>query len=108
MIRHFRSKEELFGTVVRGAAAEESARRAEAVPGDVRDAVRIVVAHYERIGDVVLRLLAQEDRIAAIREVGRCGTSDPLSVGRACVFAVPAGDGPSRAPSPARAAHRPH
>jgi AcrR family transcriptional regulator len=73
VIRHFRSKEELFGKVAWEAAAEESARRAEAVPGDVRDAVRIVVARYERIGDAVLRLVAQEDRIAAVREVADAG-----------------------------------
>ena len=38
VIRHFRSKEELFGKVAWEAAAQESARRAEAVPGAVRDA----------------------------------------------------------------------
>ncbi len=73
VIRHFGSKEELFASAARQVGAEETARRAEAVPGDVGGAVRILVAHYERIGDVVLRLLAQEDRFAAIREVTDTG-----------------------------------
>ena len=108
VIRHFRSKEELFGKVAWEAAAQESARRAEAVPGDARDAVRIVVARYERIGDAVLRLLAQEDRIAAVREVAGAGRQIHYQLGRAGVFAVSANHGPSHAPSPARAAHRAH
>jgi AcrR family transcriptional regulator len=73
VIRHFGAKEELFATVAREQGAQEAARRAEAVPGDIPGALRIVVAHYERVGDVVLRLLAQEDRFAAIREVTDAG-----------------------------------
>jgi AcrR family transcriptional regulator len=73
VIRRFGSKEELFAAVARETGAQEAARRAEAVPGDVRDAVRSVVAHYERIGDVVLRLLGQEDRFPALREVTDAG-----------------------------------
>jgi AcrR family transcriptional regulator len=73
VIRHFGSKEGLFAAAARDAAAEEGPRRAEARPGDVAGAVKIVVAHYERVGDVVLRLLAQEDRFAAISEVTEAG-----------------------------------
>ena|SRR5947209_6404133 len=73
VIRRFGSKEELFATVVRETAEQEVALRAEAAPGDVRDAVRAVVGHYERIGDVVLRLLGQEERFAALREVTDAG-----------------------------------
>jgi AcrR family transcriptional regulator len=69
VIRRFGSKEELFAAVAREVAAEERAFRAEAVPGDVREAVRGVVARYERIGDVVLRVLGQEARFPALREV---------------------------------------
>jgi AcrR family transcriptional regulator len=73
VIRRFGSKEELFATVARESAAHEAALRAEAAPGDVRDAVRNVVAHYERIGNVMLRLVGQEDRISALREVTDAG-----------------------------------
>jgi AcrR family transcriptional regulator len=69
VIRHFGSKEELFITVAREVAAEEEARRAESPIGDVARALQAVVAHYERIGDIVLRLLGQENRFPAIREM---------------------------------------
>jgi AcrR family transcriptional regulator len=69
VIRHFGSKEELFITVAREVAAEEEARRAESPIGDVARAVQAVVGHYERIGDIVLRLLGQENRFLAIREM---------------------------------------
>jgi AcrR family transcriptional regulator len=69
VIRHFGSKEELFITVAREVAAEEEARRAESPIGDVARAVQAVVGHYERIGDIVLRLLGQENRFPAIREM---------------------------------------
>ncbi len=73
VIRRFGSKEELFATVAREAAAEEEAARAEAEPGDVRAAIRGLTARYEQIGDVVLRLLGQEDRFPALREVTDAG-----------------------------------
>jgi AcrR family transcriptional regulator len=73
VIRHFGSKEELFTAVAREVAVEEAARRAEAPVGEIDGAVRTVVGHYERVGDVVLRLLTQEDRFAAIRDIADDG-----------------------------------
>jgi AcrR family transcriptional regulator len=69
VIRHFGAKEQLFITVAREVAAEEAARRAESPIGDISKAVQAVVGHYERIGDIVLRLLGQENRFPAIREM---------------------------------------
>jgi AcrR family transcriptional regulator len=69
VIRHFGSKEELFVTVAQEVGAEEELRREAAPIGDVDGAVRAVSEHYERIGDVVLRLLGQENRFPAIREI---------------------------------------
>lgn len=69
VIRHFGSKEELFTAVAREVAGDEVARRGEARVGSIDDTIRTVVEHYERIGDLVLRLLGQEDRFPAIREV---------------------------------------
>jgi AcrR family transcriptional regulator len=69
VIRHFGSKEQLFIAVARDIAAEEEARRAESPIGDVARAMQAVVAHYERIGDIVVRLLGQENRFPAIREM---------------------------------------
>ena len=69
VIRHFGSKEQLFIAVAREVAADEEARRAESPIGDVVSAMQAVVGHYERIGDIVLRLLGQENRFPAIREM---------------------------------------
>jgi len=76
VIRRFGSKEGLIA-----AAAEEANRRVwsqrmEAPVGDVTGAVRNLVEHYEREGDIVLKLLAREDRYPAVRphlDSGRAG-----------------------------------
>jgi len=59
LLRHFGSREALVEAALARAAREvEEERHAE--PGDVAGAVRAVVDHYERRGDGVLLLLAQE------------------------------------------------
>lgn len=68
VIRHFGSKEALFTAVVQEATELEAALRGEAPVGDIDVAVRTVVARYEAVGELVLRLLAQEDRFPAIGE----------------------------------------
>jgi AcrR family transcriptional regulator len=73
VIRHFGSKEELFVAVTRELAAAETLRRAAAPIGDIDGAVRNVIAHYERVGDMVLRTLEQEDRFPAIRDLADTG-----------------------------------
>lgn len=73
VIRHFGSKDELFVAVARDVADHEATRRAATPVGDIPKAVRALAEHYERIGDVVLRLLAQEDRFPAMREVADGG-----------------------------------
>jgi AcrR family transcriptional regulator len=73
VIRRFGSKDELFASVAREVAEQETTFRAEVVPGDVREAVRSMVARYEQVGDLVLRVLAQEDRFPALREVTDSG-----------------------------------
>lgn len=73
VIRHFGSKDQLFATVSREIAAGEEARRAATPVGDIVEAIRALVGHYERIGEVILRLLAQEDRLPALREVADGG-----------------------------------
>jgi AcrR family transcriptional regulator len=73
VIRHFGSKEELFLAVTRELAAAETLRRSAAPIGDIDGAVRNVVAHYERVGDWVLRTLEQEDRFPAIRDLADAG-----------------------------------
>jgi AcrR family transcriptional regulator len=67
VIRRFGSKDDLFAAASSAAGARMVAQRDEAPVGDVRAAVRNVVAHYEEWGDQRLKLIAQEHRIAAIR-----------------------------------------
>lgn len=73
VIRHFGSKEELLSAVAREAIAAETARRAEAPAGDVEGALRTLVARYDDVGEISLRLLAQEERFPAVREPTETG-----------------------------------
>jgi AcrR family transcriptional regulator len=59
VLRHFSSREGLLEAALDQASADVEDERRVA-PGDVEGAVRSVVAHYERRGDEVLLLLAQE------------------------------------------------
>lgn len=76
VLRHFGSRDALLAA----AAAREServARQRDAVaPGDVDDAVRVLLDHYEEMGDRALRLLAEEQRNPALTpmaDLGRAG-----------------------------------
>src|SRR5919112_2176996 len=69
VIRRFGNKERLIE-----AAAEEGTRqvvrqRDQAPVGDIEGAVENLVDHYEEWADSALRLLAQEERVPAFREV---------------------------------------
>jgi AcrR family transcriptional regulator len=69
----FGRKDDLFVAAWLGAIGPEGARRDRAAVGDVRAAVRIIYDSYELQGDAVLRLLTQEDRIPAVREMADAG-----------------------------------
>ncbi|GAA1886538.1 TetR/AcrR family transcriptional regulator [Asanoa iriomotensis] len=72
VLRHFGSRDGLLDAAVALASADvEEERRAPA--GDAAAAVHAVVAHYERRGDFVLRMLSQEHdpRIAAVVGPGK-------------------------------------
>ena len=72
VIRRFGGRDGLLA-----AAAERESERVreerEVAPGDVDGAVRALVEHYERTGDRVLRMLAEETRSAAVREIADRG-----------------------------------
>ena len=69
----FGTKERLFVAAWRSAIGPEGARRDSAPVGDIRAAVRLIYDSYEVLGDAVLRLLAEEDRIPAVREMTDAG-----------------------------------
>jgi AcrR family transcriptional regulator len=73
LIRRFATKEELVrgvSGIVRGRIEEQ---RGEAPVGDVTGAVVNLVEHYEEVGDMILRLLAQEERVPAFAEATHLG-----------------------------------
>src|SRR3954466_10010582 len=73
LLTHFGTKDALFVAAWGWRVAPEGARRDEAPVGDVRTAVRVLYDSYDRDGDAVLRLLAQEERIPAVREMADAG-----------------------------------
>ncbi len=72
VIRRFGGRDGLLA-----AAAERESDRVrderEVFPGDVDGAVRVLVDHYERTGDVVLRMLAEEARSTALSGIADRG-----------------------------------
>jgi AcrR family transcriptional regulator len=69
----FGAKEQLFVSAWTWAIGPEGVRRERAPVGDVRRAVSLLYDSYERQGDASLRVLAEEDRIPAIREMTDAG-----------------------------------
>jgi AcrR family transcriptional regulator len=69
----FGSKARLFVAAWGAAIGPEGERRNQARIGDVRGAVRLLYDSYEAQGDASLRILAEEDRIPAIREMTDAG-----------------------------------
>jgi AcrR family transcriptional regulator len=63
----FGTKEEVFTAAYRRWMAAQGARRVAARVGDIEDVVRLLYDNYDDQGRIGLRMIAQEDRIAAIR-----------------------------------------
>ncbi|HEU4455664.1 MAG TPA: TetR/AcrR family transcriptional regulator [Longimicrobium sp.] len=76
VIRRFGSREGVIAACIEADAAGIVAERDQVAPGDVDGALDVLLAHYERDGDAVLRTLALEETVAeakAIAEAGRAG-----------------------------------
>ena len=67
VIRRFGSRANLIAAAFDAANAQVTTRRDETPPGDVADAVDAVFDDYERWGDPLLMLLAQETRHPELR-----------------------------------------
>ena len=68
VLRHFGSKEGILDGVL-AIMEHEITHRRTVLPGDIDGAIAAVVSDYEVLGDMVLRILCQEDRIPAMRKV---------------------------------------
>ncbi|HET7052995.1 MAG TPA: helix-turn-helix domain-containing protein [Solirubrobacterales bacterium] len=73
LLRRFGSKEALLDAVAEAADREVEGRRQEVPPGDAAAAVRCVVTDYEGYGDAIMRLLSQENRVAAFGRTAERG-----------------------------------
>jgi AcrR family transcriptional regulator len=73
LLRRFGSKEALLDAVAEAADREVEDRRQEVPPGDAAAAVCCVVTDYEGYGDAIMRLLSQEDRVAAFGRTAERG-----------------------------------
>lgn len=60
VLRHFGSRDGLVAAAIEEGTARDEAERFAAPAGDVAGAVACLVAHYETVGDRILRLLAEE------------------------------------------------
>lgn len=69
LIRHFGTKDGLFEAALKRETGRVDRQRDEAPVGDVRGAIRVLLDHYEAMGDDLLRLLAEEHRTPGLREV---------------------------------------
>ena len=76
VVNHFGGKEGLIDGVVERFGQEVEAVRYRAEPGDVAGAVDALLDDYEETGDAIWRILALEDRYAALGSLlatGRAG-----------------------------------
>jgi AcrR family transcriptional regulator len=73
VIRRFGGGEGLFAAAAEREAERVRRQRAQTSVGDATGAVRVLVDHYEAMGDRVLRLLAEEERAPGLREVADQG-----------------------------------
>ena len=73
VIRRFGSKEGVIAACVERDAAGIRAERDEAAAGDVARALDVLLRHYERDGDAVVRTLALEGRMEAAAVVAASG-----------------------------------
>jgi AcrR family transcriptional regulator len=69
VIRRFGGREGLVAAAVERESEKVRRQRDEAVPGDPAGAVRVLFEHYEVTGDRVLKMLAEEERIPALKAI---------------------------------------
>ncbi len=73
VIRQFGSKDGLMTAAIEDGMAANATDR-EVAPGDVENAVRKLVAHYEADGDEVMRWLGLAERLPHVRRITERGT----------------------------------
>lgn len=69
VLRHFGSKDGLLEAAIRRTSEIVRRERAQAPTGEIPGAVHNLVVHYERWGNAVLRVLAEEHRSSLVRKM---------------------------------------
>jgi AcrR family transcriptional regulator len=67
VLRHFGSKDGLLEAILHQLSELARRERSKVPPGDVPAAAKNLVRHYERYGDAVMRVLAEEQRRPVLR-----------------------------------------
>lgn len=73
VLERFGSKERLLGAAIARIGGQIADQRSAAPAGDPAAAARIMVEHYEEVGDAVVRALGEEDRFPAVAEMLQVG-----------------------------------
>jgi AcrR family transcriptional regulator len=73
VLRRFRNKDGLMAAAWEHAFERVREEREDVDPADVAGAVGALVGHYERVGDGVLRMLAEEDANPGLRAIADRG-----------------------------------
>jgi AcrR family transcriptional regulator len=73
VIRRFGGREALFAAAAEREIERVRRQRNQAPVGDAVGAVRVLVDHYETVGDRTLKLLADEDRTPELRAIAARG-----------------------------------
>lgn len=75
IVNHFGTKDAIFAAVLEQEPEPEATRRLTATPDDVEDAIELLVDDYEFAGDGIIRVLALEERIPALKPTLEWGRS---------------------------------
>jgi len=73
VIRRFGGREGIIAAAAKREVERTRVQRDEAPVGDVTAAVGVLVEHYERTGERVLRMLAEESRLPALSDIADAG-----------------------------------
>lgn len=69
VIRRFGGRDGLLAAAGEREAERVTRQREQAPVGDVAGAVRVLVDHYEELGERVLKMLSEEERVPGLREI---------------------------------------
>ena len=76
VIRRFGGRDGLFTAAAQRESAAIRDQRDQAPAGDVPAAVGVLVSHYEAYGDRVLKMLAEQEHISALRPIVDAGRDE--------------------------------